>query len=509
MAFCRAGTDRLEGYKPGPWSVVFYDCLARVSGRYCIICYNFLLITRLESLEYILTNSFVSKHLLNCSNIVNANNRLHISTGIGLCALTLLHVWSILFPCIFNGYSAVVVVGNFEWPLSERTPVKCSEEDVPGCWPGDANLATKTMGLEVDDVFRMVEMTILLGILMPLSIRWFATRRHAAIQVHRFISVVYFVDMVRRHTHPHSWILNTPVFCLHLLDKFVWSNYWHRNESPEVKKVKLGQDYMVLYWKSPFGITETVGPNYALLMNKSSILEKKHVFTCFENRSGSYFGDEADGFDWSVGVVIRVFRHPRTPRLGVRDAYSHTMRMFDEEPRMLITGPRQGEMSEKLRHGLLAKRGEPLILFGAGSAISFILDALQWCSKNDSGRSHLSVVYTTRDFNLFKWCKEALCNLLPLCEENGSRFNVKLAFTGVAPEKVADESDWFTDVEEGAKSFGVKAVDNRVDLYEEILPGSTVFCQGSAGWENAVESVCRAVDAHFYGGRGGAREDLA
>ena len=507
MAFFRAGSDRLEGYKPGPWSVVLYDCLARISGRYCILCYNFLLITRLESLEYILTNSFVSKHLLNCSNIVNANTRLHSWTGIGLCVITLLHVWSILFPCIFHGYGAVVVVGNFEWPLSERPPVKCSEENVAGCWPGDANPETKTMGLEVDDVFRMVEMTIFLGILMPLSIKWLATRWHAAIHLHRIISLVYFVDIVRRHTHPHSWILNAPMFCLYVLDKFVWSNYWQRNASPEVKKVKLGQDFMVLYWKSPFGLTETVGPDYALLMNESSILEEKHVFTCFQNRSRSnlLLGDDADLFDWSVGTVIRVFRRPRTPRLGRRDAYSHTMRMFFEEPRMLITGPRQGEMSEKIRHSLLAKKNEPLILFGGGSAINFIIDALQWCSNNDSGRSHLFVVYTTRDFILFEWCKETLSNLLPLCEDNDIMINVKLAFTGMAPENAADKAaHWFTDVEKDTKFFGLETVVKRVNLYEEIFAGSTVFCQGSAGLKNAVGSVCREVDAHFDGGRGGS-----
>ena len=47
--------------------------------------------------------------------------------------------YSIVFPCITHGYSAVVVPGIFEWPLSERTPVKCSVSDEPGCWPGDAN----------------------------------------------------------------------------------------------------------------------------------------------------------------------------------------------------------------------------------------------------------------------------------------------------------------------------------------------------------------------------------
>ena len=42
-----AENDRMSGFKEGPWSVVLYDILARVSGRFSIVCFNFMLITRL------------------------------------------------------------------------------------------------------------------------------------------------------------------------------------------------------------------------------------------------------------------------------------------------------------------------------------------------------------------------------------------------------------------------------------------------------------------------------
>ena len=120
---------------------------------------------------------------------------------------------------------------------------------------------------------------------------------------------------------------------------------------------------MVLYWDSPYGFTDTVGPDYSLLMNHSSFLEQKHVFTCFENRSsrglestneeededGIYENEADDSHKWTVGVVIRVFRRPRSPVLGATDRVSHTQRMYEEEPLMLVTGPRQGEMSEMVR----------------------------------------------------------------------------------------------------------------------------------------------------------------
>lgn len=144
----------------------------------------------------------------------------------------------------------------------------------------------KQMGLQVDDVFRMVEMTIFLCILLPISVRWFATKWHAGVHLHRLVNLVYFVDIVRRHSHPHSWILNTPVFILYLLDKHVFTYFYKRNKSPAMRRVRLGEDFMVLYWDSPYGFTDTVGPDYSLLMNNASFLEQKHVFTCFENRSG-------------------------------------------------------------------------------------------------------------------------------------------------------------------------------------------------------------------------------
>mmetsp|Transcript_23315 Transcript_23315/g.36072 ORF Transcript_23315/g.36072 Transcript_23315/m.36072 type:complete len:425 (+) Transcript_23315:884-2158(+) len=363
--------------------------------------------------------------------------------------MTLLHVWSILFPCITHGYTAVVVPGVWEWPASERTPVKCSVSDEPGCWPGDANPELKQMGLQVDDVFRMVEMTIFLCILLPISVRWFASKWHAGIHLHRLVNLVYFVDIVRRHSHPHSWILNTPVFALYLFDKHVFTYFYKRNKSPAMKRIRLGQDFMVLYWDSPYGFTDTVGPDYSMLMNNSSLLEQKHVFTCFENRSGRELEDtneeedgtdtyenesSGDGHKWTVGVVIRVFRRPRSPVLGARDRVSHTQRMYDEEPLMLVTGPRQGDMSEMVRLELLRDRDAKLVLLGAGSAINFILDGLQWCTVNKPARKKISLVYTTRDFDLFQWAMSAISNIVPVCEARGIFFDVKMAYTGSMTE---------------------------------------------------------------------------
>lgn len=507
-----AGTDKMDGLKPGPWSVQMYDVLARTSGRYSILAYNFLLLTRMESIEWFFAETFIARYFLDCRNIVNANIRMHRWNGIALCVMTLLHVWSIIFPCIFHGYKPLLIPGHFEWPVSERTPGRCSEDEDPkedGCWPGDTNPEKKTMGLQADDVFRMVEMTVFLAILMPISVRWLANRWHAAIHLHRFIHVVYFVDIVRRHSHPHSWILNTPVFVLFYIDKWIFSFYHKRNNKPLIKRVKISPDFMVLFWKNRFpGKTDTVGPDYALRLHGTPILEDKHVFTCFENRARIPMNDDEDKnmFDWDVGVVIRVFRNRRTPRLG--EKMSHTSRMYEEGKdyddnnshglKMLITGPRQGEMSESVKFALLQER---VVLIGAGSAINYLLDCLQRCCVDLVENCPLytvKIVYSTRDRALYHWCYEAVLSLLQ--EAKFGSFDVTLALTGEHQDLTENGMEEQSCL---IKRTTVNVVTNRLN-FDKLISGSDyVFCQGSGGLKEAVSRVCRTKKAVFHGGLGG------
>ena len=503
-----AGSDRMEGFKPGPWSVVLYDILARVSGRFSIVCYNFLLITRLKSLEYWLVNSFVSCYLLDCSNIVHANNRLHNYTGIGLCVLTLLHIWSILFPCITHGYTAKMVVGVWEWPLSERKPIKCSVVDVPGCWPDDANNDLKQMSLQGDDVFRLVEMTLFLMILIPLSIKWLASRWHAAIQLHRLINLVYFVDIVRRHTHPHSWVLNTPVFCIYLWDAYIWSNYWHRNKVPPLRRVILSEDYMVLYWISPFVSSTYIAPHYSMIMKKSSALETKHIFTCFENRLNCSLPHTEEKFEWNTGCVIRVFHDRLKPHFGNLESVSHTQRMFEEDPRMIITGPIPGEMSLKLQYALESDKERPIVLIGAGSAVNYILDFLLWLSTvkiNETdpveGQQRIKIIYTTRDVHLFQWSVDSFATITSQLDPKLSTcIDVKLSQTlGELNGDVLQTS--IHSIRRSTRSLSV--FDERINMYDEIEPGCKVFFQGNDTFKASVKGICMKVKASFHGGEGG------
>lgn len=344
----------------------------------------------------------------------------------------------------------------------------------------------------------MIEMTLFLGILMPLSIRWMVNRWHAAIHLHRFIHVVYFVDIVRRHSHPHSWILNTPVFVLFYLDKWLFSFLHKRNNLPEIKRVPISHDFMVLYWKSPFGMTDTVGPDYALRLHGTSILEDKHVFTCFENRLGVAFNDDVAGNAWHVGTVIRVFRQPRLPRTWWGEQVSHTQRMLEQDGdlRMLITGPRQGEMSELIKFAL-HNDTQPVVLVGTGSAVNFLLDALQYCATEPPACHSVQIVYSTRDLALFSWCWQAVTNLWAHCVP-ADWLDVTMAYTG--PDHHHNLNN---ELDSSGKDDKPTIQTGRVDWKDCISAGSLVFCQGSGSLKNAVQTACGATKATFHGGLGG------
>ena len=364
--------------------------------------------------------------------------------------MTLIHIWSILLPCVTHKWGAQVVPGVFEWPLSERTP------------PGfkDADPVNKMMSLQVDDVFRLVEMTLLLAVITPLSIRWMQQYWHLGIQVHRFVNVLYFVDIVRRHSHPHSWVLNTPVFAIWILDK-VYSMYWRRINEPNYIYEKISNDYIVLYWQNEHEISRNlavkeimgVGSNYFLKLYPSSWLEPRHPFTTFTSRSGNcdhLLIDNDVGAKlqnkkkWNSGAVIRLFHNDRKIQIGSKlESRSHTKRIskaFEEEhdssmkkpPVLEMWGPFQGDMTEMIPRTLFDKSSlfgcssaccgivdgmstRHLVLVGSGSAVNFMIDFMSYLEQvkesieaQRTDRLSCILLYSTRDVALYNWSVRAI-----------------------------------------------------------------------------------------------------
>lgn len=552
-----AGSDRLVGYKPGPWSVVAYDVIARVSGRVSIVALNLLMLTMMRAPLEWLASSRALARLVDTSDIVTANRRLHKWNGIALCVLTLVHVWSILLPCLTHGWAARVVVGAFEWPLSERKP--------PGM--KDADPHSRTMSLQLDDVWRIVEMTVLLGVLAPLSTRWLATHYHVGVHVHRALFVLYFFDIVRRHTHPHSIALNAPVFALWLADK-AWHAVFRRHTPAVVHREPISAQYCVVYWAHPYR-SDTVGPDYRLRLCESSALELAHVFTAFENRRGIALGaaGKAAGGGarraWTVGVVMRVFRARRAMPLSTLDALPHTRRIADAPAGAPLAlhawGPVRGEMSEAVK--LALERCAPAVLVGSGSACNYLIDALQW--YDPCSGCPLTILFTTRDEALLRWVLSLIAPLVDAARRaaeggggtpggsagssSGSSaagpapglrvvlaltWDLKSVFTAKARGEAATR-DQTKDIggvaQQALRRIGRRAATpterlqqmraqfahldgwlelraGRLDFEGAITEHAVVFAQGSGAVKRAVAAECaRKRCRRFYGGIGGGK----
>lgn len=487
-----AATDFKDGLLPGPWTVKVYDITARVSGRYSIVALNLLLFTTMRCTTHWLSESWFGRHIFDFSNIFDANMRLHKWNGIVLAVMTLVHVWTILLPPVFSGWRAQVLRGTFEYILSERKP------------PGfkDINAVTETVSLQVDDVFRLVEMSLLLAILLPLSIKWMSTRWHVGIHVHRTIAVIYFIDIVRRHTHPHSWILNTPFFILWVLDHLV-SVFWRRNR-PDIYRVTLSDNYMLLFWNQKIR-SNTVGPKYYLRLTDSSMIEPAHTFTAFENRRDLQL---ADGRPWSTCLLVRTYYNKRTPRLTRRDKYSHTQRVAEAMwgLDMKTWGPFHGNMCENARVHLEGSGAVTLV--GGGSAAGYILDALQMYGTNRKGP--LTVLYTCRDAALFDWIAGVVTKLMygGACED--SRVVLAVTDRGVEDGTIAElVRERQVAIEEGRGSFtssgecdggSLSVQHGRIDFVKELGEGNTVFFQGSGGLQRSVAEACRKKRSRFVAG---------
>lgn len=88
-----------------------------------------------------------------------------------------------------------------------------------------------------DEHFRLVEMLVIFGVLMPISMwNWLGVRTRyfsLSMNVHVFGSVLYVVDNMRKRSHKLSWIFNMPALVFWLLD-FMISCLFYRNNPAEI-----------------------------------------------------------------------------------------------------------------------------------------------------------------------------------------------------------------------------------------------------------------------------------
>lgn len=220
-----------------------------------------------------------------------------------MCGFTLLHVWSIVFPGVFHGWKVVVAKGSFTPIFSESKPPGFKDVDFPN----------STMMLQVDDVFRIALMSLILGPLMYYSYTTLSTNYRWGIRLHNVLSVLFFVDLLRRHTHPHCWVINLPMAFFLLVDK-LWLAQILKHEQLNMNLFHISKDYICYYWQTAtLKDVEKARLEIAKIYNLRtttifSNFERQHPFTTFQNRCDnlgnimSKHGDNLNdgGFDCQI-----------------------------------------------------------------------------------------------------------------------------------------------------------------------------------------------------------------
>jgi hypothetical protein len=184
-------------------------------------------------------------------NVADDNKRLHRIGGWTLGVVIIMHVWSLFLPSIAHGYANVFQ----QLPFSVEWPAQVSLGSLSQV---DTSLMRANWGS--DDVWRLTWMTVMFGLLFPLSrSSWLLNRSFSlAMYLHLFLGIGVFIDSARRRTHPHVWVVNIPFFAWYLVDKVL--QQWHCKRGVAVQCTALDPqgDYVVLTWKNE-STRETAG----------------------------------------------------------------------------------------------------------------------------------------------------------------------------------------------------------------------------------------------------------
>jgi ferredoxin-NADP reductase len=181
--------------------------------------------------------------------------------------------------------------------------------------------------------------------------------------------------------------------------------------------------------------------------------------------------------------------------LDKKDTHSHTKIMYtvaDDSLDITLAGPHFGSQSELVKYSL-QDRKHPTVLIAGGSGINFVLDVLQYPVS-----TKVVVLFATRDAKFFAWVQKALLAVLSTRgKEQVDLLRVVLSYTGKD-----DRNDKLigSDMEQPASI--ITCIEERLNFENEILPSSSVYCQGSQALKDSVAEFCLKKKAYFYVGSG-------
>ena len=456
------------------WSI--HEAISRVSGRYTMIGLNALFFTTMHTLHAKLSTSFLGDVIDFTDETAQLD--IHRKIGASVCIITVVHVWTILLPCIFQGFTVGILVGTFSWPLSEREPAIFGK---------DRELR-KHIDMEVDDVYRLVLMTVLLGPILYCSVKWIATNYRFGIRLHQFVMFMYFIDIVRRHTHPHTWILNVPMFVLWVMDNI--AGFWYHYQSADVEKVILSPNSMLLLWKS----ARKSGQNKESQESIGSIawmngagrsgqrrtmctMEPRHPFTTFTRRTLQLKSVSSN--EWDHATIVRSYN----------EKLSYTKKLRKPGPTFVhVWGPFSARaVPDLFSHGC------NVLLIGGGSGSGYLIDTLIYLScqiTNTADLGSVRLVFTSRELGVIQFWIDVIDDVMQQNPLLANVARVKIFFTsaGEAEQKaVQARGSW------GSLHF------QRCDFHEEAAAiqqicrngqKAHVFCHGAGTLQKAARAAC-------------------
>ena len=113
---------------------------------------------------------------------------------------------------------------------------------------------------------------------------------------------------------------------------------------------------------------------------------------------------------FTSAAIIRVYHQKRSPTLCKRDAVSHTHRMqaaVEQNP-LHVWGPFIDDIGQQVSESMWGER--EICLVASGSAVCYLLDALQQKVLAGGKGAPITLLFTCRDAELFKYTVRLLCS---------------------------------------------------------------------------------------------------
>lgn len=518
---------------PIPKSVLFFDIYSRITGRLFLVVLNFLFITQCKVTETLLME--YSPKWLRVGDVRTTHNRAHYMLGLFFMAIPMMiHCWLVFLPPL-----AGVPIST----AAKRPPNKVT----PFIFPTDGDTVA-SMFVSHDDLFRIVLMTVLFGVLFPLSMsnkgrgRYFTPTQW----LHIGAAFLFTIDMIRRS--PHAQVFSSPVILWYFLDRAVGYFWFRKNVCSIIHKEVLDENYMVLFLYNPQQKTESgVGATYYLTMEgKADEFDIGHPYVSFSNRGGEallpqwrdhdvnsashkfYLNDKdsgkkqfnrratvnlgkddqdrymsvSDDFgiqeetddvvffgNWNVAFIVQIHTYNREP--------SFTTELRDQAigDRIKTWGPYKSEYGELVEGNL-----PPIVLIATGAGCGPVLDFFLYVTRKQIVLPYpVTVYFSTNSVGLFQFFTDLTCSQ----EYPNWTVNAHLTST---EDLGLDEDDYLNDEEMTATKDRSSRREMQIGRlsFNQVLskapPNSEVFFCGAPNLQWKVEVACARHNLSYHPG---------